>query len=91
VASRPSPEIHSLTGSSCTDLALEDAVPEPQKPYRKRESANQRSYRATDQPTSADGIPAGLCRRCGMKTGAGPHATAADCIDALRERLARFE
>ena len=37
---------------------------------------------------AADGIPAGMCPRCGYP---GPHANAVLCIDALRAELARFE
>ena len=35
-----------------------------------------------------EGIPAGQCGRCGML---GSHPTPAACIEALRDRLARFE
>ena len=35
-----------------------------------------------------EGIPPGQCLRCGIQ---GNHPTAAACIDALRDRLARFE
>ena len=39
-------------------------------------------------PKSSDGIRSGTCLRCGM---AGQHATPIACIDALRDRLARWE
>ena len=39
-------------------------------------------------PKTSDGIRSGTCLRCGM---AGQHATPIACIDALRDRLARWE
>ena len=36
----------------------------------------------------SDGIPLGTCRRCGI---AGEHTTPVACIEALRDRLARWE
>jgi len=36
----------------------------------------------------ADAIPSAMCRRCGFP---GPHATAAACITALRDRIATLE
>ena len=54
----------------------------------------QRSYRKPRKPRplppvqAADALPAGTCPRCGYP---GPHTTAGACIDALRDRLARFE
>jgi hypothetical protein len=35
-----------------------------------------------------DAVPVGTCLHCGLK---GEHRTAAECIDALRSRLADLE
>jgi hypothetical protein len=42
----------------------------------------------TVPPKSTDAIRPGTCLRCGI---AGEHAKPAACIDALRDRLARWE
>jgi hypothetical protein len=39
-------------------------------------------------PKPSDGIKPGTCLRCGI---AGEHTTAIVCIEALRDRLARWE
>jgi len=39
-------------------------------------------------PKASDAIKPGTCRRCGF---AGEHATPIACIEALRDRLARWE
>jgi len=39
-------------------------------------------------PRAWDGIPGGLCRACGMM---GKHTKPAECIDALRQRIANLE
>jgi len=56
-----------------------------QGPGRKRGRARRLKLAAA---SATDGIPLGMCQRCGYQ---GPHATAGECIDALRDRLARFE
>ena len=38
--------------------------------------------------TLDDSVLSGMCKRCGM---AGAHPTAANCIDALRDRLSKYE
>jgi len=40
------------------------------------------------KPTGQDALKPGICRRCGIQ---GSHPTATACIDALRDRLSRFE
>ena len=39
-------------------------------------------------PLPEDAVPDGLCRRCGL---VGAHATAGECIDALRGLVAELE
>ena len=39
-------------------------------------------------PLPGEGTPANMCLRCGMR---GRHATPEACIEALRDRLARWE
>lgn len=39
-------------------------------------------------PREVDAVPDGLCRFCGLP---GPHLSRAECIDALRDKLARHE
>jgi hypothetical protein len=54
----------------------------------------QRKYRRPAKPRpippaqAEDALAAGTCTRCGYP---GPHETAGECINALRDRLARFE
>jgi hypothetical protein len=53
-----------------------------------------RSYQKPQEPRplapaqARDGIPIGMCPRCGYP---GPHRDWAGCVNALRDRLARFE
>jgi hypothetical protein len=49
-----------------------------------------RKPRIKDLPPArrGEGVPPHMCLRCGIP---GKHPTAAACIDALRDRLARFE
>jgi hypothetical protein len=39
-------------------------------------------------PRRGEGVPPHMCLRCGIP---GKHPTAAACIDALRDRLSRWE
>jgi hypothetical protein len=88
----------SLTGSS--GELLVDAAPEvafDAAEYRRSYARRQhppKPPKALSAPRPADGA-SGVCRRCGMKNGAkdraGNHPTAAACIAALRDRLARWE
>lgn len=49
---------------------------------------DQRRAASLPAPLPVDAVPLGTCLRCGIT---GRHATPAACIDALRDRLARWE
>jgi len=51
-------------------------------------AADQRRIERARQPGRSDAVPRAMCGRCGML---GQHQTAAACIAALRDRLARWE
>lgn len=48
----------------------------------------QRLHRAEDAPLPRDEVPATMCLRCGLR---GQHRDSADCIAALRDRIADLE
>lgn len=62
----------SLEGSSLREFAEDTRAPRTRGKMR-------------IAPRPAEGIPPGMCKRCGFP---GPHADADECIGALRDRLA---
>ena len=73
----------SMTGCSAA-MAADAALYLDRQVHGKR----RQRPRALPPARAVDALPAGTCWRCGV---VGEHVTAAACIDALRERLARFE
>jgi hypothetical protein len=74
----------------CSAAMATDAAPEQHfdaAAWRRHHQKKPRVIRCP-QPTPADALPQGTCQRCGYP---GPHQTAAACIEALRDRLSRFE
>jgi hypothetical protein len=74
--------VMSLEGSAgrmCVDAAAEERYA-----YRRRDA---RRYKV-QRPQPRDAVRVGVCWHCGLP---GPHPSLFDCIDALRERLARLE
>ncbi len=47
-----------------------------------------RGRQRLQKPQPGEGVKPGTCPKCGM---IGKHATPAACIEALRDRLSRFE
>ncbi len=47
-----------------------------------------RERQREQKPQRGDGIRPNQCPRCGYR---GPHKDAEDCINALRDRLAKYE
>jgi hypothetical protein len=54
------------------------------------EQSDKRAKRKVEvePPRAEDALPARLCLKCGMLT--GPHDSLEECVDALREALAKF-
>lgn len=63
-------------------------VPETRETHHVQHRAARLQPAVILPPKSSDAIRPGTCRRCGIT---GEHSTAVDCIDALRDRLARWE
>jgi hypothetical protein len=76
----------SLTG--CAAGLMIDAAPFDSESEEDRRSQTRRTARP-QKPQPGDGIPAGMCWRCGFKIAPSfPHRTALDCISVLRDALA---
>jgi hypothetical protein len=66
-----------------------------QREMRHRSQRQRKPQRDVATPAKVSGqsdhrcaLPSRMCLRCGLR---GSHLTAADCIDALRDRLSYFE
>ena len=59
-----------------------------QKAYYRRRNGKPSPSPALAPPLPQDALHPGTCRYCGLR---GAHGTPAACIDALRDRLARWE
>jgi hypothetical protein len=92
------PSESSMVGSSAQMLV--DVAPEQefnatayQRDYQRRHGKKLRAQKLP-APLPGEGIPAGMCRRCGLVIdGArrGEHVTPADCIAGLRDLIAYLQ
>ncbi len=88
MATFPPSSLIRTSSEMCAELAADPGRKLYQATYRKARGVHPARARAVPEPKPEDALPDSTCQACGIQ---GDHSTPIDCIEALRNRLARWE